>query len=98
MRGERTAINRQTTDQRLDIRVVRSTLALRLRDGGDLRDQSIKIVVYLFGIGIKKAGLGVAVGGDVSENWCDCVRRIIRLVCGRCLRYSTTPHQCLTPG
>lgn len=44
MRGEREVVNREATDQRLDVSVVCCTLALWLRDGGDIRNEPIEIV------------------------------------------------------
>jgi hypothetical protein len=40
--GEREVIDRQLTDQRLDVSVVRRVLALCLRDGRDVRDETVE--------------------------------------------------------
>lgn len=50
VRGEREMLNREPRDQHLDICVVRSAFALRLRDGGDSRDQFTEVVVGPFGV------------------------------------------------
>jgi hypothetical protein len=40
--GEREMLDWQVTDQRLDVGVVLTMLALRLRDGRDIRDESVE--------------------------------------------------------
>lgn len=71
------------TDQRFDVRVVRGTLALRLRGGGDIRDESVEIVTYPFGLDIEKARPSVVIGGAVGESRYDRVCGVACSVCGR---------------
>lgn len=64
-------VNRQPTDKRLDVRVLRGVLALRLRGDRDSRDEFTKIVTYPFGFDVEQAGLVVVISGALGKNRCD---------------------------
>ena len=56
-------VDRQVTDQRLDVSVVCGVLAARLRDDRDIRDESIEIVAYPFTFERGKDGVAHVIGG-----------------------------------
>lgn len=80
MCGEREVVNRQATDQRLDISVVLTVLATGLRDGCDVSNESIGIVAYTVGFAVEKPQPSSV--GDVGEiRWdgsCGPVRSVWR--------------------
>lgn len=77
MCSECEVVNREATDQQLDVAVVLATLAARLRDGSDISDKSIEISTLPFRLAIEKAGLSVVIGGAVGQNRCDRLRGVV---------------------
>ena len=66
MGGEREVVDRQITDQRLDVGVVLTMLATRLCDGGDVCDESVEIVAYTVGFVVEKLQLsGISNVGEI---------------------------------
>ena len=62
MRNEGEVIDRQITNQRLDIGVVLTVLAARLCDGGNVCDESAEIIAYTVGFAVEKSQLS-----DISD-------------------------------
>lgn len=85
MRGERPLVDRQATDQRLDIIVACSVLAPRSRDSDDVCDEAVEIDPCLRRGCVENPGWFVVDLLALGENRCDHAvadGRLIRLDTG----------------